>query len=91
MVGVQTPSALTFLNRYRVVMGLEDRHYYLAMYFTELTLLEYKMLQYPPHLIATAAMYLSNRMNRMKGIVSHQYTHGREKQIAWVLCVCSTS
>ncbi|CEM28556.1 unnamed protein product [Vitrella brassicaformis CCMP3155] len=63
-----TPSALTFLNRYRVVMGLEDRHYYLAMYFTELTLLDYKMLHWPPHLIATAAMYLSNRMNRMKGI-----------------------
>merc|ERR1719440_1104243 len=58
------PTAMHFLERYQNVNGCTDAHRDLAQYLLELTLVEYKMLKYPPSHLAAAAILLSNKLLR---------------------------
>jgi cyclin B len=58
------PTAIHFLERYQRVNGCTDAHRDLAQYLLELTLVEYKMLKYPPSHLAAAAILLSNKLLR---------------------------
>ena len=56
---VSVPSTLRFLERYSRLARLAERNFAMARYLSELALVEYHMLKYPPSVIAGAAVYLS--------------------------------
>lgn len=58
------PTAVNFLERYQCVNGCTDAHRDLAQYLLELTLVDYKMVKYPPSHLAAAAVLLSNKLLR---------------------------
>lgn len=58
------PTAVHFLDRYKVVNSCSEEHCDLASYLLELTLVEYKMVKYSPSHVAAAALLLSNKLHR---------------------------
>ena len=59
---VTAPSILRFLERYAHIAQLDTKHFLLGRYLIELTLVEYRMLRYTPSLIASAVVYLTNKI-----------------------------
>lgn len=60
-----TNSPLRFLEYYgNKVAKLDEKNYMLCKYLVEMSLLEYKMLQYKPSLIACAAIYLVHKIRK---------------------------
>jgi cyclin B len=58
------PTAMHFLDRYQCANECTDSHRDLAQYILELSLVEYKMLKYPPSHQAAASILLSNKLLR---------------------------
>ena len=51
------PSILQFIQRFGKLMNCTERTLNLAMYFSEIQLMDYEMLKYPPSLTAAACLY----------------------------------
>mmetsp|Transcript_32361 Transcript_32361/g.58774 ORF Transcript_32361/g.58774 Transcript_32361/m.58774 type:complete len:472 (-) Transcript_32361:146-1561(-) len=56
------PTAVHFLERYQRINGCTEAHKDLVQYLLELTLIDYKMVKYPPSHLAAAAVLLSNKL-----------------------------
>lgn len=56
------PSSLRFLTRFSKHSGADLRTHNLAMYLTELALVEYRFVRHRPSLCAAAALYLATRL-----------------------------
>jgi cyclin B len=61
---ITTPSPFRFLERFGNLAGLDDQSQLLSQYLCELALVEYKMLRYPPSLLAAASIYLTLKIAR---------------------------
>ncbi|KYR02275.1 G2/M-specific cyclinB [Tieghemostelium lacteum] len=61
----QTP--LHFLRRFSKAAGSDSRTHSLSKFLTELAMIEYKMIQYLPSMIAAAAIYVARRMTMKQG------------------------
>jgi cyclin B len=62
---IQTVSPYFFLCRFLQVMKYGKTHTFLAQYILELTLVDYRMLKYPPTHLASAAALLANKIMRI--------------------------
>jgi hypothetical protein len=60
------PTVKTFLRRWLQACVADERLHYLASYIAELSLLDHRMLQYMPAVVAAAAVYLARTMLRSK-------------------------
>ena len=58
-------SSLNFLDIFSKLSNLDEKNYMLSRYLIEMALLDYKMLKYSPSLIASAAIYLVNKIRRI--------------------------
>ena len=58
-------SSLNFLARFSKLANLDEKNYMLSRYLIEMALLDYKMLKYSQSLIASAAIYLVNKIRRI--------------------------
>lgn len=54
-------TCLRFIERYSDLLGFSQREYYLARYFSELSLLDYHFIQYKPSALASACVYLASK------------------------------
>jgi len=59
---LNVPTSFRFLERFAKVCGAEGKLWYLARYLIELPLIEQRMLQYCPSIIAASALYLAIRI-----------------------------
>ncbi len=59
---VAVPSAFRFLSRFHKILAGDSLSFNLSGYLSELALLEYRMLKYPPSLIAASAVYLAHKI-----------------------------
>jgi cyclin B len=84
---VTAPSAYRFLERFGNLAGLDEQSQLLSQYLCELSLVEYKMLRYPPSLIAASSIYLTLKIGR-RDIVwpAVLIEHSRYKDIALRQC-----
>jgi hypothetical protein len=66
---VTTPSSLRFVDFLCKYSHADSYVRYLATYIVELSLVEYKLLKYQPSLLASSAIYLSNKIlkNKLEG------------------------
>jgi hypothetical protein len=53
------PSSFRFLERFAKIANADETLFNLACYLSELTLIEYRMLQYTPSNIAASSLYLA--------------------------------
>lgn len=60
------PTVKTFLRRWLQACVADEQLHYLASYIAELSLLDHRMLQYMPAVVAAAAVYLARTMLRSK-------------------------
>lgn len=60
------PTAYHFLERFQRLNGCTEAHKDLAQYVLELTLVDYRMVQFTPSVLAGAAVLLSNKLLRRK-------------------------
>lgn len=63
---VTAPSSFRFLERFSKVLGVDKEGSFLAQYLLELSMLDLKMSQYRPSILAAAAIYASNKWRRIK-------------------------
>lgn len=54
-------TCLRFIERYSDLLGFSQREYFLARYFSELSLLDYHFIQYKPSALASACVYLASK------------------------------
>ncbi len=59
---VQQTSSFRFLERYSKIAKADSVFFYLAQYLLELALLDSKMNQYKPSLLASTAIYVALRV-----------------------------
>lgn len=59
---IQQTSAYRFLERYHKIARADDIIFFLAQYLLELGLLDSKMNQYPPSMLASTALYVALRV-----------------------------
>jgi cyclin B len=57
-----TPSSYRFLELYSKSVALTPPDFALATYLLELATIEYKILRYTPSLLASSAIYLTNKI-----------------------------
>lgn len=57
-------SSLRFLERYSKLAHMDPKMFNLCRYMLELALVEYKMLKYLPSMIASAAMFITLKVNK---------------------------
>lgn len=79
-------SSLNFFERYANVANLEDKMQFLGKYLIELCLIEYKMIKYSPSLIASSALYLINKMQKLDGWSDIMEQCTRHSEIELKLC-----
>lgn len=75
------PSALSFLERYSRLVGLEKKYFYFCQYLIELAFLDYKMLRYRPSLIVCGAILLVHRLFKKQGnddVLARNTKHNEE-------------
>ena len=60
---ITNPSSLRFLEIYNFYLKLDNKIYFLAKYFLELSLVNYKQIKFLPSIIATSAIYLSKKQD----------------------------
>lgn len=90
---VTTPSSLRFLEFYFELLEIriDDHLFMFARYLLELSLVEYKMLRYPPSRLAAAALYVSLRHRKinkkMEISKASGYTEEKLKECARDLCL----
>ena len=85
---VTTPSSLWFVDFLCKYCRSDSYVNCLSTYIVELALVEYKLLKYNPALLASSAIYLSNKiLNKQKqgstwgGTALEEYTHYSEQEI----------
>lgn len=89
---VTTPTTNAFLTRFKKVMKCEPSHAALVQYIIELALLDYGMLKHAPSHLASAALFLSNRVLKLQPawpqtLVPHTtYNEGTIRACAKELC-----
>ncbi|EGC38029.1 hypothetical protein DICPUDRAFT_53545 [Dictyostelium purpureum] len=85
-MSVTTP--LHFLRRFSKAAGSDSRTHSLSKYLSELAMVEYKMVQYLPSMIAAASIYVARRMTMKSGpywnVTLEFYTCYKESDI--ILC-----
>ena len=59
---IQECSAYRFLERFSKIAKSDSVNFFLAQYLLELALLDSKMNQYPPSLLASTAIYVAMRV-----------------------------
>ena len=59
---IQQTSSYRFLERYSKIAKADSVNFFLAQYLLELALLDSKMNQYPPSLLASTALYVAMRV-----------------------------
>merc|ERR1711937_806288 len=69
---IQTVSPYFFLTRFLQVMKYGKTHTFLAQYILELTLVDYRMLKYPPTHLASAAALLGGGSEKMVSSLEDQ-------------------
>lgn len=57
-------SPYIFLERYGKLCNFDEKSKYIAEYLLELSLLHYKMVKYPPSLLASSAIYVTLKINK---------------------------
>jgi cyclin B len=57
-----TTSPFRFLERYARIAKLDTKFYYFARFLLELSLIDYKMLRYPPSQLGVATVFLANKL-----------------------------
>ena len=62
---ISTPSSYRFLERYCKITESTDKQFFLARYFMELTLGDYKMLKYSRSMIAASSLYLVHKVTNI--------------------------
>ena len=60
---ITNPSSLRFLEIYDFYLKLDNKIYFLAKYFLELSLVNYKQIKFLPSIVATSAIYLSKKQD----------------------------
>ena len=60
---ITNPSSLRFLEIYNFYLKLDNKIYFLAKYFLELSLVNYKQIKFLPSIVATSAIYLSKKQD----------------------------
>lgn len=82
---ITVPSAYSFLVRFSKVAKAKKMLFYLAQYLIEITLIEQRMLVYPPSLIAASALNLAIKiLHRELGkwtLSLEQYTGYSEREL----------
>jgi len=63
---LNVPSPIHFLRRFSKAAHSDSKVHTLGKYITELSLLDYDLLEYPPSVIAASATYISRAMTRSK-------------------------
>ena len=57
-----TVSPLRFLERYAIICNFDEKCLTMAKYLLEISLIEYKMICYPPSMLACSSIYLVNKL-----------------------------
>jgi len=87
---VTTPSSLWFVDFLCKYSHSDSYIRYLSTYIVELSLVEYKLLKYQPSLLASSAIYLSNKILKKSkldgqshwgGTTLEEYTHYNESDV----------
>lgn len=79
---IQETSSYRFLERYSKVARADSVVFFLSQYLIELALLDSKMNQYPPSMLASAALYVAMRVT----ITAEMDRRGHDSQVATVSC-----
>jgi transcription initiation factor TFIIIB Brf1 subunit/transcription initiation factor TFIIB len=89
---LRVPTAVHFLDRYAKLNSCSDVHKQLAQYILELTLTDIKMNRYAPSHLASAAIFLTNKLLKQhpswsSAMVEHtQHTEQEIKGCAKDMC-----
>ncbi|KAK5577572.1 hypothetical protein RB653_002515 [Dictyostelium firmibasis] len=82
-MSVATP--LHFLRRFSKAAGSDSRTHSLSKYLSELSMVEYRMVQFVPSMIAAASIYVARRMTMKSGpywnVTLEHYTCYKESEI----------
>ncbi|EAL69497.1 hypothetical protein DDB_G0275493 [Dictyostelium discoideum AX4] len=82
-MSVATP--LHFLRRFSKAAGSDSRTHSLSKYLSELSMVEYRMVQFVPSMIAAASIYVARRMTMKSGpywnVTLEYYTCYKESEI----------
>ena len=62
MFNITVPSSLRFLERYSKISAHDEKSFLFCRYILEICLVEYKMLKYSPSMIASASVWLANKI-----------------------------
>lgn len=79
-------SSLNFLEKYAILMNLDEKMLMLAKYLLELALVEYKMISYSSSLMACSALYIINKFQKKSDLwpenisFSAQYSENELRQ-----------
>lgn len=58
-------SSHRFLERYSYLSNFDGKSFRLARFLLEIALIEYKMVKYPPSMLAASAIYLTKKINKL--------------------------
>ena len=62
MFNITVPSSLRFLERYSRISVHDERSFLFCRYILEICLVEYRMIKFSPSMLASAAVWLANKM-----------------------------
>lgn len=92
------PTIYVFLKRALQVMDADTRTHQLAQFLAEISLLDYKMLQYPPSVIGASCVFLANKYLAVKDPWCRPLEHysqykmvDLEKCASEILTICQNS
>lgn len=94
------PTSKTFLRRLLQLCNPDEKLHFMANYITELALVDYAMLPYPPSKIAASAVYLAQvilHRTPWDGTLAHYSTYGHQdlhpcvQDLALIHCTLSSS
>ena len=63
-------SALRLLEYYGKIACLEEKNFMLSRYLLQMTLIDFKMMKYLPSMLASAAIYLVNKIRKNQKVWS---------------------
>ena len=78
---IQQTSPYRFLERYSKIAKCDSMMFYLAQYLLELALLDSKMNQYAPSLLASTAIYVAMRVSLAGMTDSRSREKSRDKSV----------
>lgn len=85
---IVVPTQVHFLDRLERVNGCDAVHKSLAQYCLELALIDLRSLRYPPSIMVSSALWLSNEiLNRKPAWPAAMVHHSRRSEAALMPCV----